>query len=537
MLVLLLSLALCSPPDRAVVAEVFYDAIGDDTGQEFVELFNPTAHAVALAGLRLEAGDGAGPGRWTLRWTGQPGDSIRAGARFVIGGALVVPSPDAVVTLDLQNGPDAARLVWLDGGTETVGWGALAYPEYFCGAPAPDAASGSALARVPDGADLGSNALAFRAQPPSPGSPNQPGLEVALRAGSLTVDPEQPAVFGQAQLSATIVNQGAVALEAGRVTLTWMLGDTAASRVLESALAPGDSARASATLHSLPAGKALAIARAELAGDERPANNSDSAWVRVGKGPLEITEIQYHPAHGEGEWVEVRCRETTPCDLASFRISDRGAALGVPDPDAPALAPESLAVFAEDRVALLAFSGGLDPERVVAVKPWASLNNSNDTSGVADAVVIRERDGTRSDRVDYSATGVPAGVPLERDGDRWGPSSDPVGTPARPPHVLPPLSSRFEITPRRIRPGADGSRLAWALPWPRAWVSVEAYDLEGRRVARLLTEEGARGRAERKVRLDGMPAGLYVVVLRAKSEEGSASVTVSRAMRIEGEAP
>ena len=537
MLVLLLSLALCSPPDRALVAEVFYDAIGDDTGHEFVELLNPTAHTVTLAGLRLEAGDGAGPARWTLRWTGQPGDSMRAGARFVIGGALVVPSPDAVVTLDLQNGPDAVRLVWPDDAVETVGWGALGYAEYFCGAPAPDAASGSALARVPDVADLGSNALDFRGQPPSPGSPNQPGLEVALRAGSLTVEPEQPAVLGEARLSATIVNRGAVALEPGRVTLTLMLGDSAAPRVVESALAPGDSARGTATLHALPAGKALAIARAELAGDERPANNSDSVWVRVGKGPLEITEIQFHPAHGEGEWVEVRCRDTSPCDLASFRISDRGTALGVPDPDAPALAPESLAVFAEDRVALLAFAGGLDPERVLAIKPWASLNNTNDTSGVADAVVIRERDGTRSDRVDYSATGIPAGVPLERDGDRWGPSSDPAGTPARPPRVLPRLASRFEITPRRIRSGADGSRIAWALPWPRAWVSVEAYDLEGRPVARLLTEENASGRAERKVRLGAMPAGLYVVVLRAKSEDGSGNLTVSRAMRIEGEAP
>lgn len=537
MLVLLLSLAACSPPDRALVAEVFYDAIGDDSGHEFVELLNPTGHAVALAGLRLEAGDGAGPGRWTLRWTAQAGDSIRAGARFVIGGALVAPAPDAVVTLDLQNGPDAVRLVWPDGAVEAVGWGALAHPEYFCGAPASDAASGDALARVPDHATFGSNALDFKAQPPSPGAPNQPGLEVALRAGSLEVDPEQPAVHGEARLSATVVNRGAVALEPGRVTLALILGDSVATHVVEAALAPGDSARASAVLRALPAGKALAIARAALAGDERPDNDSDSAWVRVGKGPLEITEIQYHPAHGEGEWVEVRCRDSTPCELASFRISDRGAALGVPDPDAPALAPESLAVFAEDRVALLAFAGGLDPERVLAVKPWASLNNSNDTSGVADAVVIREHDGTRSDRVDYSATGVPAGVPLERDGDRWSPSSDPAGTPARPPRVLPALASRFEITPRRVRAGADVSRIAWALPWPRAWVSVEAYDLEGRRVGRLLTEESASGRAERKVRLDDLPAGLYVVVLRAKSEDGSGNVTVSRAVRIEGEAP
>src|SRR5262249_25488791 len=85
----------CSPPSRAIVAEVYYDAMGDDTGHEFVELFNPTGQAVALKGARLEAGDGAGPSRWTLRWTGKDADSVVAGARFVIGGALVDPPPQA----------------------------------------------------------------------------------------------------------------------------------------------------------------------------------------------------------------------------------------------------------------------------------------------------------------------------------------------------------------------------------------------------------------------------------------------------------
>src|SRR5262245_15283263 len=119
-----LILALCAPASHPLIAEVFYDAVGDDTGLEFVELFNPLAMPFPLAGARLEAGDGAGPGRWTLRWTGAPEDTIRAGGRFVVGGAGVTPAPDAVVPLDLQNGPDAVRIVWPDGATEVVGYGA-----------------------------------------------------------------------------------------------------------------------------------------------------------------------------------------------------------------------------------------------------------------------------------------------------------------------------------------------------------------------------------------------------------------------------
>src|SRR5262245_58825366 len=86
----------CAPPDRPRIAEVCYEAIGDDTGLEFVELLNPTGARITLTGLRLEAGDGSGPGRWTLRWTGGPGDTIPAGGRFVIGGAHVSPAPDAI---------------------------------------------------------------------------------------------------------------------------------------------------------------------------------------------------------------------------------------------------------------------------------------------------------------------------------------------------------------------------------------------------------------------------------------------------------
>ena len=83
----------CAPASHPIVTEVYYDAPGDDTGHEFVELWNPGPGTALLNGLRLEAGDGGAPGRWTLRWIAGPGDSLRAGQRFVVGGALVTPPP------------------------------------------------------------------------------------------------------------------------------------------------------------------------------------------------------------------------------------------------------------------------------------------------------------------------------------------------------------------------------------------------------------------------------------------------------------
>ena len=73
---LFLAAAACAPPFHALISEILYDAAGDDTGREFVELFNPGPIALPLAGARLEAGDGSGPGRWSLRWTAGERDSI-----------------------------------------------------------------------------------------------------------------------------------------------------------------------------------------------------------------------------------------------------------------------------------------------------------------------------------------------------------------------------------------------------------------------------------------------------------------------------
>lgn len=535
----LLSLS-CAPARHPLIAEVLYDASGDDTGLEFVELHNPTDASLPLAGARLESGDGSAAGRWTLRWTGNAGDSVSARGRFVVGGARVVPSPDATVTLELQNGPDAVRVVWPDGASEVVGYGAHEFAEYACGAPAADATSGLSLARVPDDADLGSNALDFRAAAPSPGRANQPSRDLALLAGSLVLAPEQPDAAAAARLRGVVENRGATASAAGEAALGARADADGTVLVLlagtlAAALAPGDTASFDEPV-TLPAGKWRLRVAIALPGDEAAENDADSLLVRAGAGPLELTEIQFHPVAGEGEWVEVRNRSGSPLDLAGFTLSDRGTARGLPSGGEGALAPESLAVLAQTRAALLVAFPGLDARRVWSASPWPSLNNSDDSSGVADAAVLREGDGTLCQRAEYSAAGLAAGVPLEwRDGGWW-PASDPAGTPLAPPRALAPLARRFECSPRRLREGGAAT-LAWDLPWPRARVLLDLYDLAGRRVARPLAEFTAPARGERTWSAGGVPPGLYVALARARAD-GSGDWIVERgALRIEGRAP
>jgi hypothetical protein len=540
----LLVLALCAPLSHPIIAEVFYDAVGDDTGHEFVEIFNPSPVPFALAGARLEAGDGAGAGRWTLRWTGAPEDTVAAGGRFLVGGGLVAPAPDAVVQLDLQNGPDAVRLVWPDGAAEVVGYGAHTLAEYFCGAPAADVPAGQSLGRVPDDSDLGSNAQDFRGATPSPGAANLPGRDAAVIAGALVLAPEQPAAGAAATLSGAVRNHGAESITEREVELQVVEVQTAgemslASAFVEGQLQAGDTARFAIALPGLAAGKRLLRVRARLAGDASPANDSDSLLIRVGPGPLEVTEIQFHPTSGEGEWVEVRNRLGEPLSLAEFSLSDRRGSPGLPAGGDGPLAAESLAVLAQDRNALRARFPALDASRVWEVKPWGSLNNSDDTTGVADVVIVREVDGTPCGRVPYSAAGVPAGVPLERRADgTWAPAVDPLGSPLAPPRALPPLAGRFAVIPRRLH--ASGNRIAsigWDLPWPRGRIAIDLYDLAGRRVTQVLPETAVPGRGERAWTPAELPPGLYLLALVARAEGGVETMTLTQPLRVEGSAP
>ena len=459
----LLMLATCLPPSRPFVNEVFYDATGDDTGQEFVELYNPAAAPVALAGLRLEAGDGAAPGRWTLRWTAAARDTVAPHARFVIGGAKVLPPADALVTLALGNGPDALRLRWPDGATEVVGWGALRFAEYYCGAPAQDVAAGLALARMPDGADRGSDSLDFVASEPTPGRANLVTRDLAIVPGALALTSELAAPGASVLLRTLVLARGAAAIAPGEATVRFA-GDALEVPITQAlpALTPGETLRVEARAAAGAAGARTLRVQVQLPGDERAANDSDSLRVRIGPGPLEITEIQFHPALGEGEWVEVRAREAL-VDVHGFTLTDRGGTRGRIE-SAGLLARGDYALFVQDRAALLAALPALAAERVFALAPWPSLNDRDTKDGSADALALRDSAALLSDAVTYAAAGVPAGVTLEKRDGIWQSAPGAPGTPLAGPSESPPGVVAFTLTPARIAVAGDALQVAWTLP-------------------------------------------------------------------------
>jgi hypothetical protein len=393
-------------------------------------------------------------------------------------------------------------------------------------------AAGASLARVPDAAATGSNSGDFRAATPSPGVPNVRTVDAALPRGRLVLEPSQPSPGGSAALTLLLVNAGATAWGADDASLR-VSGELLVSTVsvVAPALAPGETLVVSVPLGTMREGRSALAARVALVGDESPANDADTLLARVGPGPLELTEIQFHPAAGEGEWVEVRNRTRDPLSLDAFRLGDRSGVAGRVEAGV-ALAPESLAVLAQDPSALLLAHPKLDAARVRRVSPWSALNNSDDATGLADVVTLAEADGVPVQRIAYSAEGVASGVTLEHTDGNWRPSPTPGGTPLSPPRMVPPVPGGFRADPRRVRAGGETVRFAWELPWPSGRVTLELYDLDGHRTRRLAGPVDSGRHGERPVMFESLTPGLYLAVLRAESSEGSFTRVVP--LRVEG---
>ncbi len=167
--ILLASVASAVP----LISEIYYDAVGSDNGQSFVELYGEPG--TSTEGLFLEGVNGAngdfGP---TIALVGifSP-EGIFVVADDSGDGTSLVPGADQIANFDFQNGPDSIVLRNAAEVLDAVGYGSFGIGEVFAGegSPAPDPPAGSSLARIFADVDTDDNLADFRIQEiPSPGS-------------------------------------------------------------------------------------------------------------------------------------------------------------------------------------------------------------------------------------------------------------------------------------------------------------------------------------------------------------------------------
>ncbi len=140
---------LTSATAQTIISEVFYDAVGQDSGQVFVELYGTPG--TLLDGLFLDGINGTdGSVYHTVTLTGVIGkDGV-----FVIGddsgnGSTLVSNFDQVADVDFQNGPDSVVLRDSDSILDALGYGDFTSAIFAGeGSAAPDVDNGWSLARA-----------------------------------------------------------------------------------------------------------------------------------------------------------------------------------------------------------------------------------------------------------------------------------------------------------------------------------------------------------------------------------------------------
>ncbi len=161
-----------------LLSEVYYDAVGSDDGQSFVELYG--AAGASLDGLVIEAINGSGGGvTHSLALSGQiPADGIFVVADELAGGGTGVADADLVLDFDFQNGPDSVVLRSAASVLDALGYGAFAAGDVFAGegSPAVDPAAGLAVARLYADVDTNDNGRDFAAAAPTPGTAPRLGV-------------------------------------------------------------------------------------------------------------------------------------------------------------------------------------------------------------------------------------------------------------------------------------------------------------------------------------------------------------------------
>ena len=301
-------------------------------------------------------------------------------------------------------------------------------------------------------------------------------------------------------------------------------------------MAPGDTIPI--RLEWLPAADGVYRLRLKMrvAEDGLSGNDVAEAVLRVGAGPLEISEVQYAPPAGEPEWVELRCRAGTPIDLSRFRLRDAAGTEARIVPEGPRFAsPESLWIWCEDAGAFRTAHPTADPERIVTLSPWPRLNNEAGGDAVAERVQIRDDRGVVSDDMSYGGGSLDGHTLERRDVEapaeeswNWGRSALPGGTPLAANSVTQSAAAAggLELSApqwsRSAFPG--GVTVSYRLEWIAAQVDLRILDLHGRRRRQL--HRGPSG-ARAVVDWDGeddagrpLPIGAYLVALEARPLDG-----------------
>lgn len=547
-ILLAVSLVACGASAAVTLNEVLYNPPGADGGQEFVELHN-SGSPVCLDGWRLQFANGAVGDVWAVRWTGTALDTIPAGGFYlIVDQGWQGPTPDAVASLALQNGPDAIRL--LDGETiaDRLGYGALETEALFEGAPHAGTSGGGSLARRPDGFDTDDNATDWTVRPePTPGIPNFPpfGLEIVVFRAE---PPSLTRAGDHVRLDLMVVNAGVDTLPAARLALCD--GDGATLDEATSTALPPEAIDA-VVFTWWPFGDGIVDLHLSWPLDDGAgtALSVPVGGYQCGLPSLVLTEVMAGPVSGACEWVEIAVVDETDIDLSGYALRDEGGSpSGLPE---RVLRPGERMVLVQSNELYLEWWRGFQhdgsPWSCPVVHPdlnaaellgaWPTLNNTPpDDRDFADRVHLLNTRGVVVDHVTlgWGDAAVRPGRSLERSGLQpaghvmtlWAPCTAAVGaTPGCVNSLEADVTTGDALVVTRIGTGED-ILFSFDLFANESGWRLEIYDLTGCRLRDLGGD--VLGPGPRRVIWDGRddagrppPSEALVALLVVQGSDGA----------------
>jgi hypothetical protein len=539
-LALLICVACISPAHgQIVINEIYYDHPGKDDGYEFVELINIGPGDICVDALRIEFHNGSGSG-WDLVWQGSPLDTIRSSALFVVGGNNVIPRPDAIMSMSLQNGPDALRLLVDNSQLDLVGYGSLQDADFVEGDGAGEVLPGFSLCRQPDGRDTNNNLLDFHAMEPSPGQFNLPDTDVSL---ALTGGTEQAVAVNGGSLEEIrflVENNGIVAIPAGEVSVQlwdssqagyWLVDEVENTHTIEAGYR-----REMAVYNNGQDGYHFLKLQAFYAADQRPNNNTIDLVRRAGSPDILISEVMSCPTDPCPQYIEIFNAGSEPYDMRGHVMRDRTQAYSLLISQEHILDPNAYIVLSKQKEMLLSFFPALFSYQVMEVEgTWPHLNHSG-SGGLADSIFISDRFEIPIEAVGYPPqSSANCGRSLERV-DLFASTCSPVWILSQSPNggspgmrneasiLASPGNDVMSVTPNPFSPGAGEKLLivVGALHGAKR-SSITVFDTKGRTV----TTIGSSSVHPYVFIWDGtrdngivVPSGLYILACELYSSDG-----------------
>ena len=443
------------------INEILYDPAGGDTGNEWIELYNPGTEPVQLEGWQIQRAGTVFEECFIF-----PEYIIYPGEYLLIGESQV-PNADLIGDLAFQNGgtaTDGVRIISAEGDTiDTILYdspntnnlpGDAHDPGIYF---AVDASSGHSLIRYPNGHDTDNcEEDFFECEYPTPGAPNVMPQDVVLQ--NVIIHPSHPDSTDTVYLHFSAYNNSDIPIQADSCSYKiFVSGVPVADTIIEAEIPSHGTHEIEVQLGIFDNGLYEYYVELILSTDTEPSNNSYESSFLVGVSPIIINEIMYMAGTPNVEWIELfnNSEQTFPALNWHFKDATSGWIAVSTQKD---ILPYSFIVITEDTTAVKDYYEY--DVTLVQTNDWASLNNTT-----PEEVYVSDKYYTQLDSMGYdpSEFSCPYNYSLERINPyenipkNWGVSEDSLGaTPGKVNSITP---KEYDIAVISLTKESEGETL------------------------------------------------------------------------------